>query len=170
MQSAPLGYSIFEDEWGTRPSDHSEDHLNAARCSWWWWACCRWTSRWWWCWPRSTSPSRPRCPARPLLSQWRCGCWRASPTHSSSSWRPSQTRWILDLKLCSFLSHLFCQTLSDSEKMVKIDVRISPIDLKKTKSRRQYLKSFTEMLLTFLIPFSYAIFYVTYFMYYFLSV
>lgn len=64
----------------------------------------------------------------------------------------------------------FCQTLSDSEKMVRTDTRISPMEFRKTKSRRQYLKSFTEMLLTFLIPLSYAIFYVTYFMYYFISV
>ena len=68
------------------------------------------------------------------------------------------------------LSHSFCQTLSDSEKMVRTDTRISPMEFRKTKSRRQYLKSFTEMLLTFLIPLSYAIFYVTYFMYYFISV
>ena len=68
------------------------------------------------------------------------------------------------------LSHVFCQTLSDSEKMVRTDTRISPMEFRKTKSRRRYLKSFTEMLLTFLIPFSYAIFYVIYFMYYFISV
>ena len=68
------------------------------------------------------------------------------------------------------LSHIFCQTLSDSENMVKMGTRISPMNLKKTNSRRQYLKSFTEILLTLLIPLSYAIFYVTYFMYYFLSV
>ena len=51
-----------------------------------------------------------------------------------------------------------------------MDTKIYPMDLEKAKSRRHYLKTFTEILLTFLIPLSYAIFYVMYFMYYFLSV